>query len=141
VITDGSNITYTYFLLTDDEMYVNHYADYEWSTKIQTCTSTLYKGYAEKLSVEAAMSDCENSKVVSSASELKKATKNYVSSGILYFAVAAPQSAGVTSDMIGEAISEGIIAGGIKNVKGYSYSYRDVCSYTVYIITVTLKES
>lgn len=139
VITDGSNITYQYFLLTDNEMYADHVVDTKWSKNLKVCTSTLYKGYAEKLSVDAAMAGSSNSCVVSTAEEFKQTIESYASKGTMEFAVAVPASAGTTSDMISSAVRNGFEKGNITGSYNISCSTRNVCSYVVYVITLTKK--
>lgn len=135
VITDGSNITYQYFLLTDKEMYVDHVVNNQYTENLKVCTSTLYKGYAEKLSVEAAMDGCSNSSIVATADELKSVVKSYVNSNIFEFSIAVPQSVENSSDIIMQTLSETLSEKGVVFHEYGSKSgiMRDVCSYVVYI--------
>ena len=138
VVTDGSNITYAYFLLTDSEMYADHIADKEDSANIKVCTSQNYKGYAEKMSIEASMSGAEHSAVVSTTAEITSTFKNWTKNGIYKFSIAVPQSIADAADCIYDACTEGLRAAKVNGQYSYSGEYMNVGSYTVYEMTVTV---
>lgn len=140
LITDGSNLIYKYFLLTDSEMYIDHKLDGEYTEKEKTCTSTLFKGYGEKLSVDVLLSRSANSKRVTTSSEFCSAVTDWVASKTLKFAIAVPASAGVDGNTINTGIYNGLVAGEFYGVTASaSYITHNVGSYVVYIITVTMQ--
>lgn len=138
VVTDGSNITYAYFLLTDNEMYGDHETNLNHSINIKVCTSQKYKGYAEKMSIEASLSGAEHSAVVSTTAEITSTVKNWTKNGVYKFSIAVPQSIADTINSISSACAEGLTAAKVYGQYSFGYQMMDVGSYTVYDVTVTV---
>lgn len=135
IVTDGSNIIYQYFLLTDAEMYVDHVVDKTYTTNVKACTSTLFKGVGEKMTLEVAMG--EPSKIVLTAKAFYQVVESYVSQNLLDFYIAVPTSEAISQESLGASVSAGLTSAGITGQYGISYVTRNVVGYVVYHITVS----
>lgn len=135
IVTDGSNITYKYFLLTDTEMYVDHVLDKTYSKNAKVCTSTLFKGVGERLSLEAALG--EPSKIVLNAKAFYEVVEYYVSSKVLDFYIAIPATETISMDSIGSAATAGLTKAGLTGQYSIGYVTKNVVSYVVYHITIS----
>ena len=138
VISNGENITYAYFLLTDSEMYTDHIVDYTYSKNVPSCTSTLFAGYSTRLSVDARLG--QNGVIVSSAEEFVQIVQNKVASGIYNIEIAVPVN---TVDLNSDMLNNAVIKGFNKAQKYGSYSigtsiYPNVCGYDVIFITIII---
>lgn len=138
VVTDGSNITYAYFLLTDNEMYGDHETNLNHSINIKVCTSQKYKGYAEKMSIEASLSGAEHSAVVSTTAEITSTVKNWTKNGVYKFSIAVPQSIADAENCIYDACTKGLREAKANGEYNYSGERMNVGSYTVYEMMVTV---
>ena len=139
LISDGSNLTYLYFLLTDAEMYVDHTANTSQSKYLKKCTSSLYQGVAESLSLNKALSSYANSRKVATAAEFTSAVEEFAAGKTFVFAVAVPTSAGVSDGMITEAITNGLTQANVCGSIGISAMFQQICSYIVYEIEITVQ--
>ena len=138
VISNGENIFYAYFLLTDSEMYTDHIVDYTYSKNVPSCTSTLFAGYSTRLSVDARLG--QNGVIVSSAEEFVQVVQNKVASGIYNIEIAVPVN---TVDLNSDMLKNAVIKGFDKAQKYGNYSigtsiYPNVCGYDVIIITIII---
>ena len=138
VISNGENIFYAYFLLTDSEMYTDHIVDYTYSKNVPSCTSTLFAGYSTRLSVDARLG--QNGVIVSSAEEFVQVVQNKVASGIYNIEIAVPVN---TVDLNSDMLNNAVIKGFNKAQKYGSYSigtsiYPNVCGYDVIFITIII---
>ena len=136
VVTDGSNLTYVYFLLTDSEMYADHKVNTQYSPDVQKCTSTLFKEYAQRLSLQTALGS--NGTIVSTAEEFKEKIKSLTASGVYTINIAAPSTV-TDTNMIGEAVRSGFENAQMSVAYSISMSCRVVCGYDVYGISVVLQ--
>ena len=137
IITDGSNITYKYFLLTDSEMYVDHILDKDQTPNEKTCTDTLFKGLGETLSLEAAMG--EPGVIVTNAKSFYLAITEYTSKKQWNCFIAVPQSVTITEDEIEAAVIAGAETLGYNGFSyGYGCTYMNVGSYVVYEFDITV---
>ena len=136
VVTDGSNLTYTYFLLTDTEMYKDHVLDTSYSTNAKTCTSTLFKGLGQKLAIEAQMkyTGC----TVANVDSFYIMNKSYTSKGQFSYSLAIPvaESNKINGDKLKNAIVDGVRASGFTDGFSYNYTSIQVGNYVVYNIDV-----
>ena len=136
VVTDGSNLTYTYFLLTDTEMYKDHVLDTSYSTNAKTCTSTLFKGLGQKLAIEAQMkyTGC----TVANVDSFYIMNKSYTSKGQFSYSLAIPvaESNKINGDKLQNAIVDGVRASGFTGGFSYNYTSIQVGNYVVYNIDV-----
>ena len=136
VVTDGSNLTYTYFLLTDTEMYKDHVLDASYSTNAKKCTSTLFKGLGQKLAIEAQMkyTGC----TVANVDSFYIMNKNYTSKGQFSYSLAIPvaESNKINGDKLQNAIVDGVRASGFTGGFSYNYTSIQVGNYVVYNIDV-----
>lgn len=140
VITDGSNITYKYFLLTDSEMYVDHILDKEQTPNEKTCTSTLFKGLGETLSLQVAMG--EPGVIVKNAQSFYNAITSYTSKSQFHCYIAVPQTENITEDAMEAAVLAGAYKLGYNGFSyGYSCSYMNVGSYVVYEFDIIVEPS
>lgn len=135
VVKDGSNIVYTYFLLTDREMYVDHVLDASLSKEAKVCSSTLFCGVGERLTLDKSMS--EQSVIVKTAKSFYQAIKNYTVSKVYNFDIAVPKNENISKEKIAEAVKEGIGSSGMAGNYGLSYTSMDVGNYVVYHITIS----
>ena len=138
VISNGENIFYAYFLLTDSEMYTDHIVDYTYSKNVPSCTSTLFAGYSTRLSVDARLG--QNGVIVSSAEEFVQVVQNKVASGIYNIEIAVPVN---TVDLNSDMLKNAVIKGFDKAQKYGNYSigtsiYPNVCGYDVIFITIII---
>ena len=138
VISNGENIFYAYFLLTDSEMYTDHIVDYTYSKNVPSCTSTLFAGYSTRLSVDARLG--QNGVIVSSAEEFVQIVQNKVASGIYNIEIAVPVN---TVDLNSDMLKNAVIKGFDKAQKYGNYSigtsiYPNVCGYDVIFITIII---
>lgn len=137
VVTDGSNLTYTYFLLTDTEMYKDHVLDASYSTNAKKCTSTLFKGLGQKLAIEAQMkyTGC----TVANVDSFYIMNKNYTSKGQFSYSLAIPvaENNKINGDKLEKAIVDGVRASGYTGGFSYTMSYKEVGKYFVYDINIT----
>ncbi len=137
LITDGSNITYKYFLLTDNEMYVDHKLDASTTPNKKTCTSTLFMGLGETLSLAAAMG--EPGVIVNNSASFYQAVTDYTSNSQWTCYIAVPQTETITETEIMNAILKGAETFGYNGFSyGCSYSYSNVGSYVVYTLNITV---
>lgn len=143
VVTDGSNLTYTYFLLTDTEMYKDHVLDASYSTNAKKCTSTLFKGLGQKLAIEAQMkyTGC----TVANVDSFYIMNKNYTSKGQFSYSLAIPvaESNKINGDKLQNAIVDGVRASGFTG--GFSYNYTSIqvgnyCEYSRRMTKVSKNE-
>lgn len=136
VVTDGSNLTYTYFLLTDTEMYKDHVLDASYSTNAKKCTSTLFKGLGQKLAIEAQMkyTGC----TVANVDSFYIMNKSYTSKGQFSYSLAIPvaESNKINGDKLQNAIVDGVRASGFTGGFSYNYTSIQVGNYVVYNIDV-----
>ena len=136
VVTDGSNLTYTYFLLTDTEMYKDHVLDASYSTNAKKCTSTLFKGLGQKLAIEAQMkyTGC----TVANVDSFYIMNKSYTSKGQFSYSLAIPvaESNKINGDKLKNAIVDGVRASGFTGGFSYNYTSIQVGNYVVYNIDV-----
>lgn len=136
VVTDGSNITYMYFLLTDSEMYKDHTLDNEYSKNKQVCTSTLFKGLAQKLSIEAQMqySGC----IVADVNSFYIKNSDFTSKSQFSYSIAitVAESNKIDGQKWQDAIVEGVRASGFTGGFSYEYSSMQTGDYIVYNIVI-----
>ena len=136
VVPDGSNLTYTYFLLTDTEMYKDHVLDTSYSTNAKKCTSTLFKGLGQKLAIEAQMkyTGC----TVANVDSFYIMNKSYTSKGQFSYSLAIPvaESNKINGDKLQNAIVDGVRASGFTGGFSYNYTSIQVGNYVVYNIDV-----
>ncbi len=135
VVKDGSNITYTYFLLTDKEMYEDHVLDVELSKEARVCKSTMFYGVGQRLSLDKVMG--KQSVIVKNTKSFYQAIKNYAVRKIYKFDIAVPYTEAISQDKMANAVTEGINASGIAGNFGFSYTSMDVGNYVVYHITIS----
>ena len=133
VVGDGSNITYMYFLLTDNEMYADHVLDTTWSKNAKKCTSTLFNGLGLRLSLEASMK--YPGVVLSDINSFYQKTTEYVSNKTYIFSVALPvtESNKLNGDSLTGAVQQGLNFSASFRV---GYSYMQVGDYIVYNVEI-----
>lgn len=136
LVTDGSNITYKYFLLTDSEMYVDHILNDSQTPNKKTCTSTLFMGLGETLSLAAAMG--EPGVIVKDSASFYQALTDYAGNSQWTCYIAVPQTETLTESDIKAAILAGVQVAGY-NGYSCSFSYSNVGSYVVYKFTITVQ--
>ena len=134
VVTDGSNLSYAYFLLTDTEMYTDHVLDSSWSKNAKKCTSTLYKGLAQRLSIEASMT--YEGAVLTDINGFYTKTTEYLSKSKTKFSLAVPiaESNKLDGNAWQQAVVDGLTAGGFVGNFEYGYESMQVGDYMVYNI-------
>ena len=139
VVGDGSNITYMYFLLTDNEMYADHVLDTTWSKNAKKCTSTLFNGLGLRLSLEASMK--YPGVVLSDINGFYQKTTEYLSKSIMTFSLAVPvaESNLLNAESLRNAVSQGVTAANLTGEFSYGYSYMQVGEYIVYNMVVERK--
>ncbi len=135
VVKNGTNITYKYFLLTDTEMYIDHILDKSYSKDAKVCTSTLFKGVGERMSLEIAMG--EPSMIVTKASSFYSAVQKYISEKVLDFYIAVPATQAIDQNSLVKAVENGLNTSGLTGQYGFSYTSMNVVSYVVYHITIS----
>ncbi len=135
VVKDGSNIVYTYFLLTDKEMYIDHVLDMELTIEAKKCYSTSFYGVGQRLTLDKNMG--ENSVIVKTAKSFYQAIKNYTVSKVYRFDIAVPVTENISKEKMADAVTEGISAAGMAGNYGFSYTSVDVGNYVVYHITIS----
>lgn len=136
MVTDGSNIMYTYFLLTDTEMYADHVLDTSYSKNAKKCTSTLFKGLGQRLSIEANM-EYEGVVVADVSSFYAKMTE-YITKSQWTFSLALPVAEGnkINATDYEKAVKDGIQANGFVGAYQYGHSSMQVGNYVVYNFTI-----
>ena len=140
IITDGSNITYKYFLLTDNEMYVDHKLNAAETPHEKVCTSTLFMGLGETLSLNEAMG--EPGVIVTNSASFYKAITDYTSKSQWKCYIAVPQTQSITEQGILDAILEGARTLGYNGFRyGYSFVSSNVGKYVVYELTITVTQN
>ena len=140
IVTDGSNITYKYFLLTDNEMYVDHKLNASDTPHEKVCTSTLFMGLGETLSLDVAMG--EPGVIVTNSASFYKAITDYTSKSQWKCFIAVPQTQSITEQGILDAILEGARTLGYNGFKyGYSFTSSNVGKYVVYELTITVTQN
>ena len=140
VVTDGSNLTYTYFLLTDTEMYKDHVLEASYSTNAKKCTSTLFKGLGQKLAIEAQMkyAGC----TVANVDSFYIMNKSYTSKGQFSYSLAIPvtESNKINGDKLENAIVDGVRASGFTGKIPYGYTSIKAGNYVVYNIDIDIEK-
>lgn len=130
LITDGSNITYQYFLLTDSEMYVDHILNKADTPNEKICTSTLFKGLGETLSLQVAMG--EPGIIVVNSKSFYTALYDYFSKGILECYIAVPNSEIISWDEVQNVIKEALTDAELYGSYVVGYTHRIVSGYAVW---------
>ena len=137
VVTDGTNIIYMYFLLTDNEMYTDHIVDNEYSKNKQECTSTLFTGMARTLTMDAQMkySGC----TVCDVDSFYIMNKNYTSKSQYNYSIAitVAESQKIDEKKWQDAIVDGVRVSGYNGGFTYGYYAIRVSKYMIYDIYVT----
>lgn len=136
VVSDGSNLTYTYFLLTDSEMYKDHMLDKTYSKNFKVCDSSLFKGLGQKLSLELAM-DYEGA-VVSNVKSFYLMITEYATKSKTKFSLAIPIAEGnkVDANAFKDAVVKGVTASGFSGSYSYEYTSMSCGDYVVYNIEI-----
>lgn len=138
VVTGSSNLTYTYFLLTDKEMYYDHKLDAEYTKNEKVCTSTLFYGYSKNLTLDNLTEGNENVTRVSTEAQLREASKNYTKQGVNIFTVVVPENITNATDVIQQGIVDGLTEKGVSGDIDISFSYQQVFDYITFEVTVTI---
>lgn len=138
VVTGSSNLSYTYFLLTDKEMYYDHKLDAEYTQNEKVCTSTLFYGYSKYLTLDKKLEGRPNASRVTTGEQLKDASKNYIMQGINTFTIMVPDSISDPLTVIQDGVVAGFTEKGMAGNIDISYAYEQVFDYYILEITVSI---
>ena len=138
IVTGRDNLTYTYFLLTDQEMYLDHKLDSEYTKNEKVCTSTLFYGYAKYLTLDEQLSDRSSEVRVTTATQVHEAAKKFVKQGTYKFRIGIPETITNATDLIQQGICDGFIENGLSGNLQISYAYQQVFDYAIYEVTVSI---
>ncbi len=138
VVTGRDNLIYTYFLLTDKEMYYDHKLNKEYTKNEKTCTSTLFYGYAKYLTLDEQLKDSSKNARVTTAIQLQEAAKKFTKQRVYSFRIAVPEKITNATELIQQGICDGLVANGIEGNIQIGYLYQEVFDYIIYDVTVNL---
>lgn len=136
IVTGRDNLSYTYFLLTDKEMYYDHKLDAEYTKYEKVCTSTLFYEYSKYLTLDEKLNDNIHVTKVATGAQLKEQAKKYIKEGIQHFSIAVPDSITDATNIIQDGICDGFIENGVEGNVDISYMYEQVFDYIIYEVTV-----
>lgn len=138
VVTGSGNLSYTYFLLTDKEMYYDHTLDTEYTKNVKVCTSTLFYGYSKYLTLDKKLESYPNASRVTTGEQLKDASKNYIKQGTNVFAIVFPTSVSDPLSVIQDGVVAGFTEKGMAGNIDISYAYEQVFDYYIFEVTVSI---
>ena len=138
VVTGRENLIYTYFLLTDQEMYYDHRLDAEYTENEKVCTSTLFYGYAKYLTLDEQLNDSSKDTRVTTGAQAQEAAKKFIKNKVYNFRIAVPEKITNATEFIQQGICDGLVANGIEGNIQLGYAYQQVFDYIIYEVTVTL---
>lgn len=138
IVTGRDNLSYTYFLLTDTEMYSDHKLDASYTKNEKVCTSTLFYGYSKYLTLDEKLSEGNKGVRIATAAQLKEQTKKFVKNDAYVFKIAVPDSITNATDIIQEGICDGLIEKGVEGNVDIKYMYEQVFDYIIYEVTVNV---
>ena len=138
VVTGSSNLSYTYFLLTDKEMYYDHKLDAEYTQNEKMCTSTLFYGYSKYLTLDKKLENYPNASRVTTAEQVKDASKNYIKQGINTFTIVFPSSVSEPLNVIQDGVVAGFTEKGMSGNIDISYAYEQVFDYYIFEVAVSI---
>lgn len=139
VVTGRDNLIYTYFLLTDEEMYYDHklYSDYTKNEKV--CTSRLFYGYAKNLTLQEQVDKNIYDAKADTAARAQEIAKNYTKAGQYHFKVMVLESVTNAQEAIQQGICDGIIEAGKGGNLRINFSGDRISDYIIYEITITFE--
>lgn len=138
IVTGDGNLSYTYFLLTDVEMYYDHKLDAEYTKYEKVCKSTLFYGYAKYLTLDRMLSEFQYSATVNSSEQLKYISKDFTKQGARVFKVAVLNSISKPTEVIQQAVYDELVAAGITGTIRFQYTYQQAFDYVIYEVEVTI---
>ena len=138
IVTGRDNLMYTYFLLTDKEMYYDHKLDAEYTKNEKVCTSTLFYGYAKYLTLDEQLNDSKKEVRVTTAAQVQSAAKKFTKQRVYNFRIAVPEKITNATDIIQQGICDGLVASGIGGNIQIEYAYQQVFDYLIYEVTVSI---
>lgn len=138
VVNGRENLLYTYFLLTDKEMYYDHKLDAEYTKNEKVCTSTLFYGYAKYLTLDEQLDDSSSEVRVTTASQVKEAAKKFTKKRIYKFRIGFPEKIANPTALIQEGVCDGLVACGISGNIQIGYTCQQVFDYVIYEVTVSI---
>lgn len=138
IVTGRDNLSYTYFLLTDTEMYSDHKLDASYTKNEKVCTSTLFYGYSKYLTLDEKLSEGNKGVRIATAAQLKEQTKKFIKNDAYVFKIAVPDSITNATDIIQEGICDGLIEKGVEGNVDIKYMYEQVFDYIIYEVTVNV---
>lgn len=138
VVTGRGNLSYTYFLLTDEEMYSDHKLDAAYTKNEQVCTSRVFYGYSKNLTLQQQVGQNIKDIKASTGAQAQEIAKNYVKSGQYRFDVIVLDSVTNAQEVIQQGICDGLAEAGVYGDVQISYSYQQLYEYIVYNISLTI---
>lgn len=138
IVTGRDNLSYTYFLLTDTEMYFDHKLDASYTKNEKVCTSTLFYGYSKYLTLDEKLSEGNKGVRIATAAQLKEQTKKFIKNDAYVFKIAVPDSITNATDIIQEGICDGLIEKSVEGNVDIKYMYEQVFDYIIYEVTVNV---
>ena len=138
VVTGSSNLSYTYFLLTDKEMYYDHKLDAEYTQNEKVCTSTLFYGYSKYLTLDKKLEGRPNASRVTTCEQVKDASKNYIKQGTNIFTIVVPTSVSDPLTVIQDGVVDGFTEKGVAGNIDISYAYEQLFDYYIIEVTVSI---
>lgn len=138
VVTGSDNLTYTYFLLTDEEMYYDHKLDKDYTKNEQVCNSRLFYGYAKNLTLQQQVGQNVGDIKASTAAQAQEIAKNYAKTGQYNFKVVVLETVTNAQQVIQQGICDGLVEAGVEGNIQIGYSYQQVFDYFIYEVTITI---